>query len=212
MYLCFVIAAMIGMLTPEYSWTSAVEKRKPDPIVESGVARPIQRQLSFRQAQVASERAYQKVTGDPDVSQTASHEEREAAPSAKRHRSFNRRFVQACTIEPLSVVEEFLRQGADVNARDRDGYTALMASTVAGRTEIVRTLLDHGADVDSRSGFGSTPLMAASYFGFLELARILIERGADVNTKNDLGQTALMLAVKKGRQEIRALLLQHGAR
>ena len=50
----------------------------------------------------------------------------------------------------VQTVNLLLELGADVNARDRDGRTALMGAAHKGRSEIVQTLVDHGADMAIR--------------------------------------------------------------
>jgi ankyrin repeat protein len=44
-----------------------------------------------------------------------------------------------------------LEYGADVNAKTRDGLTALHLSAQNGHLEIVKLLLEHGADVNSET-------------------------------------------------------------
>ena len=41
--------------------------------------------------------------------------------------------------------------GADVNAQDNSGWTALTHAAWGGNTEIVRTLMDVGADVNAQA-------------------------------------------------------------
>ena len=50
----------------------------------------------------------------------------------------------------VQTVKQLLELGADVNARDLDGRTALMGAAHKGRNEIVRMLVDHGADMAVR--------------------------------------------------------------
>lgn len=57
------------------------------------------------------------------------------------------------------LVDDVLRRGAELEARDASGYSALMYAINGGHEAIVRALLDAGADVDARDREGSTPLM-----------------------------------------------------
>ena len=50
----------------------------------------------------------------------------------------------------VQTVDWLLELGADVNARDLDGRTALMGAAHKGRNAIVQTLVDHGADMAVR--------------------------------------------------------------
>ena len=47
----------------------------------------------------------------------------------------------------IQTVNTLLELGADVNARDLDGRTALMGAAHKGRSEIVQMLVEHGADM-----------------------------------------------------------------
>jgi uncharacterized protein len=61
----------------------------------------------------------------------------------------------------LPLVRRLLEQGADVNARDRDGDTALMFAAFKGHTAIVGLLLAYGADAQARAKNGWTARKAA---------------------------------------------------
>ena len=50
----------------------------------------------------------------------------------------------------VQTVDWLLGLGADVNARDLDGRTALMGAAHKGRSEVVQILVDHGADMAVR--------------------------------------------------------------
>jgi hypothetical protein len=116
------------------------------------------------------------------------------------------------------AVRALLRKGANVNAKDKFGRTALLsgAGAIIRRLEIVRALLDRGADVNARSnetGFAlTTALMEASYHGNLDVVRALLDKGADVNaTGNKDGATPLMAASEQGHIEVVRTLLEKGA-
>ena len=88
--------------------------------------------------------------------------------------------------------------GADVNARDRDGNTALMLITdveasEAEKVALVRLLLRSGADVKAHNKHGYTALMYA--LRYPSVIEVLIEAGADVNARDEDDFTALHLAV-----------------
>jgi ankyrin repeat protein len=57
----------------------------------------------------------------------------------------NSDLLEAAEAGDTARVEQLLEQGADVNAKDKDGYTALMLAAFSGHTETVKTLLDAGA-------------------------------------------------------------------
>ena len=48
----------------------------------------------------------------------------------------------------INTVKNLLDKGADVNEKDRFGYTPLKSAAYAGHTETVKLLIDKGADID----------------------------------------------------------------
>lgn len=78
-------------------------------------------------------------------------------------------------------LEEYISQGADVNAKDALGATPLMlAAQFNENHKIVEILLDNGADPDIQDAFGLTPLkIAGIYNNNPEIIKILIKNSED---------------------------------
>lgn len=111
-----------------------------------------------------------------------------------------------------TAVSALIAKGADVNARNSYGWTALSHAARAGNTELVKLLLAHGADANARDQSGWTPLMRAAMKGHAEAVRVLLEHGAAVNDKEkEEGWTALHWAAARGHDQVVAILLSHGA-
>jgi ankyrin repeat protein len=108
-------------------------------------------------------------------------------------------------------LEALLQAGADPNARDRYGQTALMLAAHAGHGEAVRALIAAGADLDVSAKFGLTATMLAVVQGHGAVARALAEAGADLHATGSgapgfAGKTAAVLA-RDLKQEALALAL-----
>jgi len=60
-------------------------------------------------------------------------------------------------------VEPILAEGADIDARNEHGMTALMRAASRGRIRMVRALLEHGADPNLSRNDKFTALMLAAF-------------------------------------------------
>lgn len=114
-------------------------------------------------------------------------------------------------------VQTSLAQGAEVNAKDDDGQTALIKAAWEGYSDIIQTLLDNGAEVDAKDSDGQTALMWAARGGHTDIVETLLDYGADVNAESHdyrslyLYMTALMGAIHEGHTDIIRILLHEGA-
>jgi hypothetical protein len=112
----------------------------------------------------------------------------------------------------LPLLRSRLEQGADPNAKDPSGRTALFAAVSAGQLEAARLLLNAGAKASAGSADGRTPLIEASAQGRLDITQLLVQSGADLNALQRGAGTALQNAERYGHNDVAALLLQAGAR
>jgi hypothetical protein len=125
--------------------------------------------------------------------------------------SLNEELLDASKKGDVEKVKKLLKEGADVNAKDRFGFTPLHYTALNGHIEIVKLLIERGADVNAKTNGGWTPLRFAAIYGHIEIVKLLIERGADVNAKDKDGRTPLHSAAFYGHVEVVRLLLEHGA-
>ncbi|HLK19883.1 MAG TPA: ankyrin repeat domain-containing protein, partial [Bryobacteraceae bacterium] len=110
----------------------------------------------------------------------------------------------------LAAVTSSLAHGANVNARDAKGATALMYAALYGDTRFVDLLLQKGADPNLSNDLGITPLMWAA--GDFAKTRSLVAHGANVNARSAYGYTALSVAAASpGNLATVKLLLDKGA-
>jgi ankyrin repeat protein len=135
----------------------------------------------------------------------------------------------------LEEVKALLDQGANVNAADKTGTTALMLAAKHGKSDVVSTLLAKGANIYATDNHGQTALKIAAKLkqskientlkvakataelmlavknGDLNKVNRLLVDGANVNAADKTGTTALMLAAKHRASYLLNALLGRGA-
>ena len=79
---------------------------------------------------------------------------------------------------------------------NKPGWTPLHYAATTGHHEIVKLLLDHSAYIDAESPNKTTPIMMAARGGHILTIKLLLDEGADASLKNDLGMSALDFARK----------------
>ncbi len=113
----------------------------------------------------------------------------------------------------LEQVRALLFHGADVNAAQGDGMTALHWAAEDGHTDMAEVLIAAGALTESVTRIGGyRPLHLASRSGSADVVRVLLDARADVAAVTSTGRvTALHFAAASGNAEATAHLLAHGA-
>ena len=81
--------------------------------------------------------------------------------------------------------------GADVNAMDNKGRTALMEALTSNKIDCLHFLISKGADINKQDNEGCTPLMRACFSGFPEMCLFLLDRGANKDLKDMQGRRAI---------------------
>ena len=91
----------------------------------------------------------------------------------------------------LQAVKEHLAKGLDINAKNKDGVTALQIATLLGQYEIAELLVQKGADVNAKANDGTTALHSAAFLGRYKEAKLLLENRIDADIRNNDGATAI---------------------
>ncbi|CAE7256351.1 ANKRD12, partial [Symbiodinium microadriaticum] len=107
-------------------------------------------------------------------------------------------------------VKAYVKNGANLNAQDLYGWTALRYAVRADNIEATQALIEGGADINLASQSGRTPLMSAASNGISDMVKILLDAGADAKLKSG-GLTAYDMSLRGGAtgcEECRKLLLE----
>jgi hypothetical protein len=133
-------------------------------------------------------------------------------PNAKTPEGASLLMMAAMDAEKVRLM---IDRGADVGAKAKTGFTALMiASTYLGTSESVKLLLEHGAEVNPGKEvmYGASPLYLAALAGDRDNIASLLARGADPNRPmniigafpSTMGNIATVKALLAGGADIHA--------
>ena len=174
---------------------------------------PTRRRSTDTDAASALQQYAMSMTGES--SSVLGREDVFASDEAERdlNRTANQRdeLLKAARINDASVVKILIEQGADLGAKDGDGWTALHVAAAKGHENIIQLLISQGADVNVQSDDGWTALHEVIDSHENQEAKRLIENGADVLSREGDGQTVLHYASRKGPLELVRLLVEAGA-
>ena len=102
-----------------------------------------------------------------------------------------------------ACVREFIANGANPNAVDEVGKTALHLACIVGGPDVldVRVLIDAGANMDAADSYKRTPMHVAAFFGRQPTVLGLVNAGANVDAIDRSGRTPLQLAKDNEHRE-----------
>jgi len=124
--------------------------------------------------------------------------------SAQLKAELNGELFTAIREGDTAAVKSLLRLGADLNARDEDGATALMHAAADADLAMMKLLLDEGADLNAASKGGATALLWALHD--VEKVKLLLKHDA-----KNLDAAVLGAAGIPGATPVLKLLAEHGA-
>ena len=119
--------------------------------------------------------------------------------------------IDAVKAEDRARVERLVAGGADVNAPQGDGATALHWAAHRDLGRVAELLIRAGADVDAADDHGVTPLALACLNASEAMVGFLLGAEADPNVATTSGVTPLMTAARVGDAGVVRRLLRAGA-
>lgn len=115
--------------------------------------------------------------------------------------------MKAARAARLDLVDELIRFGTDLEARNTDGNTALWLACFGGDAAVVQRLIAAGARLDNQNDTGATALMYCASSGRDALVELLLGAGADAHLRTQDDFRAVDLAATAGSLR----LLRHTA-
>ena len=119
--------------------------------------------------------------------------------------------VTAAEQQNWARVQTLIQEGADINADQPDGATALHWAVHWNEPATVTALIEAGVEVNAVNDLGVPPLWIAIDGGNTDVAIRLIEAGANVNARLATGETVVMTAARNGLRTVVSRLLREGA-
>ncbi|MBM7557798.1 ankyrin repeat domain-containing protein [Halanaerobacter jeridensis] len=140
----------------------------------------------------------------------------------------------------LEITKKLLEAGAEVEATNEKGKTALEIAIRNQNPQLINLLRNYGAEyepdktdlmqavfkgdddkfqaelkksqaINKKDADGHTPLIWATKFGDLQQVKALVKNGADLEKETARGQTALFYACKQEAEKIAKFLIDQGA-
>jgi len=112
----------------------------------------------------------------------------------------------------LQKINDFLKDGKDVNGKDFKGVTPLGYAVGHDKLSAVKVLIDAKANVNEVDSAGNGAVHFAAGYGRMQVLEHLLARGGDHSKVNQMGLTPMGAAQQNNQQQAVALLQRHGAK
>jgi len=139
--------------------------------------------------------------------------ENNAAIDSKVGTSQSTSIILAAEVNNIKSIEKLIQCGANINATNGYGNSALHIAARNGNNDVVSLLLKHNAIVNIQNKKGSIALHFACYSETSSdhIVNELLKAGADIEMKDNRGLTPLLAICKTGHVSVLNLLLAKGA-
>jgi ankyrin repeat protein len=127
---------------------------------------------------------------------------------------FAQNIIDAIEAKNYKAVEQFVKEGKNVNAPIENGQFPLWNAIWNNDTEMVKLLLKNGADPKQKyknkdENVGLLEITAQE--GLLKITQLLVEKGADIHERSQQGFTPLRIASRNGRADIVKYFISKGS-
>jgi hypothetical protein len=112
----------------------------------------------------------------------------------------------------LQRLQEFAKDGKDINGKDFKGVTPLGYAVGHDQLSCVKVLIDMKANLNEIDSAGNSAVHFAAGYGRVKVLEHLLARGANASKVNQMGMTPLAAAQQNNQQQAMALLQRHGAK
>lgn len=99
-------------------------------------------------------------------------------------------FIKAVEGNKKEEVERFIKEGVNIDFKDRFGTPLLHFAPNDGDAAVIKLLVENGVDINACDAYGTTKLMQVCASGNLELAEYLLKHGADPTLQDEDGDSA----------------------
>ncbi|MFC4335815.1 ankyrin repeat domain-containing protein [Salininema proteolyticum] len=121
----------------------------------------------------------------------------------------NKVLLAAASEGDAAGAREAVKAGADVEARDGEGRTALFTAVIEDHVDVAEVLVEHGADPDAPDSRGESPWVNTGVTGSVAMMELLLPLEPDLAQYNRFGGTALHPASERGHVDyVREVLAQ----
>ncbi len=129
----------------------------------------------------------------------------------KQGSTLNQELHNATIARDSTRIEYLLKRGANINATDNEGQTALIVAAKGGDISVMNGLLEYQANPNLQDNDGWSAAMHAVRANEPKVFRLLGKHKANFNLVNKDGLTALAMAVADNKQNAAVAMLDHGA-
>lgn len=114
--------------------------------------------------------------------------------------------IEAVQNNNTALVEKAVKNGLNVNSKDRSNRSLLLIATQAAHYDMAKLLVSLGADVNMQDDRQESPFLSAGAAGLTAFVQLFLENGARFDVFNRYNGTALIPACERGHVETVALL------